>query len=143
MCTFQYHKWWMISGCPLATTTIYYLSIYIVPKKYLLYPLPHCRVLSPPSLLLLSVCKCYCSREKHTQKNRMWNSGVTAIMVAIEFFEVGLTTLSKAAMRRGMSNFVFVVYSNTLAIFFLLSSSLIFYRFTYYIFILFVQIHQF
>uniref|UniRef100_A0A2N9IVJ7 WAT1-related protein n=1 Tax=Fagus sylvatica TaxID=28930 RepID=A0A2N9IVJ7_FAGSY len=58
----------------------------------------------------------------------MWNSGVTAIMVAIEFFEVGLTTLSKAAMRRGMSNFVFVVYSNTLAILFLLSSSLIFYR---------------
>ncbi len=112
-------------------------------KKYLLYPLPHCRVLSPPSLLLLSVCKCYCSRGKHTQKNRMWNSGVTAIMVAIEFFEVGLTTLSKAAMRRGMSNFVFVVYSNTLAILFLLSSSLIFYRFTYYIFILFVQIHQF
>nr|XP_023924182.1 WAT1-related protein At3g28050-like isoform X1 [Quercus suber]POE96001.1 wat1-related protein [Quercus suber] len=58
----------------------------------------------------------------------MWGLGVTAITVAVEFFEVGLTTLSKAAMRKGMSNFVFIVYSNALAILFLLSSSLIFYR---------------
>lgn len=70
--------------------------------------------------------------DKNThRKERMWSLGVTAIMVAVEFFEVGLTTLSKAAMRKGMSNFVFIVYSNALAILFLLSSSLIFYRFTY------------
>ena len=61
----------------------------------------------------------------------MWSLGVTAIMVAVEFFEVGLTTLSKAAMRKGMSNFVFVVYSNGLAIFVLLLASFIFYRFSY------------
>lgn len=60
-------------------------------------------------------------RKTHTKK-RMWSLGVTAIMVAVEFFEVGLTTLSKAAMRKGMSNFVFIVYSNALAILFLLSS---------------------
>lgn len=38
-----------------------------------------------------------------------------AAMVAIECLDVGLTTLSKAAMSRGMSRFVFLVYSNALA----------------------------
>ncbi|KAB1200306.1 hypothetical protein CJ030_MR0G007656 [Morella rubra] len=59
----------------------------------------------------------------------MWCSGITVVMVAMECLEVGLNTLSKAAMRRGMSDFVFVVYSNALAICFLLPASLIFYRF--------------
>lgn len=58
----------------------------------------------------------------------MWCSGITVVMVAMECLEVGLNTLSKAAMRRGMSDFVFVVYSNALAICFLLPASLIFYR---------------
>ncbi|THG23241.1 hypothetical protein TEA_026199 [Camellia sinensis var. sinensis] len=35
-----------------------------------------------------------------------------AAMVMVECFDVGLTTLSKGAMSRGMSHFVFVVYSN-------------------------------
>ncbi|KAF8037155.1 hypothetical protein BT93_B0158 [Corymbia citriodora subsp. variegata] len=38
-----------------------------------------------------------------------------AAMVAVECLDVGLTTLSKAAMSRGMSRFVFLVYSNALA----------------------------
>ncbi|GAV81016.1 EamA domain-containing protein [Cephalotus follicularis] len=46
-----------------------------------------------------------------------------AAMVAVEFLSVGLTTISKDAMSKGMSPFVFVVYSNALGtlIFFLLS----------------------
>ncbi|KAI9175127.1 hypothetical protein LWI28_027786 [Acer negundo] len=38
-----------------------------------------------------------------------------AAMVVAEVVDVGLTTLSKAAMSKGMSHFVFVVYSNALA----------------------------
>jgi len=57
--------------------------------------------------------------------------GVTAVMVTTQFVEVGMNTILKAAMSRGMSNFVFVVYSNALAIFVLLAASIIFYRFTY------------
>uniref|UniRef100_A0A7C8YKR3 WAT1-related protein n=2 Tax=Opuntia streptacantha TaxID=393608 RepID=A0A7C8YKR3_OPUST len=36
------------------------------------------------------------------------------VMITVECGEVGLTTLSKAAMLQGMSNFVFVVYYNAL-----------------------------
>ncbi|KAK1555993.1 hypothetical protein Q3G72_034334 [Acer saccharum] len=54
--------------------------------------------------------------------------GVTAVMVAVECLEVGLSTVSKAAMNGGMNRFVFVVYSNGFAaIFLLLPASLIFY----------------
>ncbi|XP_061338614.1 WAT1-related protein At5g40230-like isoform X3 [Gastrolobium bilobum] len=48
-----------------------------------------------------------------------------AAMVIVEFLDVGLATLSKAAMSRGMSHFVFVVYSNALATLILLPSSFI------------------
>ncbi|XP_057950712.1 WAT1-related protein At5g40240-like [Malania oleifera] len=51
-----------------------------------------------------------------------------AAMVAVGFLDVGMTTLSKAAMSRGMSHFVFVVYSNALATLILLPSSFIFLR---------------
>ncbi|KAK2663812.1 hypothetical protein Ddye_002386 [Dipteronia dyeriana] len=46
-----------------------------------------------------------------------------AAMVVAEVVDVGLTTLSKAAMSKGMSHFVFVVYSNALASFILLPFS--------------------
>ena len=48
-----------------------------------------------------------------------------AAMVMIECLDVGLTTLSKAAMSRGMSNYVFVVYSHALATLILFPSSFI------------------
>ncbi|KAF3437079.1 hypothetical protein FNV43_RR19832 [Rhamnella rubrinervis] len=38
-----------------------------------------------------------------------------AAMVMIQILDVGLTTISKAAMSKGMSRYVFVVYSNALA----------------------------
>ncbi|GAB2250685.1 hypothetical protein Droror1_Dr00016935 [Drosera rotundifolia] len=41
-------------------------------------------------------------------------------MILVECIEVGLVTISKAAMIRGMSNFVFVVYYNALGTIFLL-----------------------
>ncbi|KAG2707475.1 hypothetical protein I3760_05G149200 [Carya illinoinensis] len=49
-------------------------------------------------------------------------------MVIVECLDVGLNTISKAAMTRGMNEFVFVTYSNSLAFFFLLPASFIFYR---------------
>ncbi|KAL6182398.1 hypothetical protein ACLB2K_043820 [Fragaria x ananassa] len=49
-------------------------------------------------------------------------------MVMVECLDVGLTTLSKAAMSGGMSHFVFVVYSNALATLILLPSSFIIHR---------------
>ncbi|XP_061370147.1 WAT1-related protein At5g40210-like [Gastrolobium bilobum] len=53
---------------------------------------------------------------------------VTAAMVAAQFLEVGLNTLIKAATNNGMSNYVFVVYSNLLALCFLLPSTLLYHR---------------
>ncbi|PON93347.1 Plant-drug/metabolite exporter [Trema orientale] len=48
---------------------------------------------------------------------KSWLDGLVpfAAMVMVECLDVGLTTLSKAAMTKGMSHFVFVVYSNALA----------------------------
>uniref|UniRef100_F6HPL5 WAT1-related protein n=1 Tax=Vitis vinifera TaxID=29760 RepID=F6HPL5_VITVI len=60
----------------------------------------------------------------------MWSSELTAvILLTIECLDVGLITLSKAAMRRGMSDYVFVVYSNALAVPVLFLCSLLFHRF--------------
>ncbi|KAK8655418.1 hypothetical protein V6N13_107994 [Hibiscus sabdariffa] len=58
----------------------------------------------------------------------MWGKSVTAIMVATEFLEVGLNTVNKAAMNKGLSHFVLVLYSNVLGIFMLAPCILIFYR---------------
>ncbi|KAE8023427.1 hypothetical protein FH972_009121 [Carpinus fangiana] len=49
-------------------------------------------------------------------------------MVATQFAEVGMNTILKAAMSRGMSNFVFIVYSNALAVLVLFAASVIVYR---------------
>lgn len=48
---------------------------------------------------------------------KAWLLGMvpTAALVMIECLDVGLVTLSKAAMSRGMNHFVFVVYYNALA----------------------------
>ncbi|KAL5582513.1 hypothetical protein UlMin_014955 [Ulmus minor] len=48
-------------------------------------------------------------------------------MIMVEFTDVGVTTISKAAMSRGMSSYVFVVYSNAFATLILLPF-FIFYR---------------
>ncbi|KAL9227080.1 hypothetical protein vseg_002817 [Gypsophila vaccaria] len=45
-------------------------------------------------------------------------------MIVLQFEEVGITTLGKAAMNKGMSNFVFVVYYNALGALFILPISL-------------------
>ncbi|KAI3941516.1 hypothetical protein MKW92_045297 [Papaver armeniacum] len=58
----------------------------------------------------------------------LWEGLPYEAMVAVVCFDVGLTTLSKAAMDKGMSHFVFVVYSNALATLILLPSSFIFHR---------------
>ncbi|XP_031261879.1 WAT1-related protein At5g40240-like isoform X3 [Pistacia vera] len=59
----------------------------------------------------------------------MLGAGITAAMLAIECLEVGLSTLTKAALNKGMSNFVFVVYYNAFGtIFILLPCCLILYR---------------
>ncbi|KAL6351287.1 hypothetical protein AAG906_035079 [Vitis piasezkii] len=58
----------------------------------------------------------------------MWSLKLTLVMLTIESLEMGLNTISKAAMSRGMSNFVFVVYSNACAIPFLLLCCLLFHR---------------
>uniref|UniRef100_A0A6N2LGE3 WAT1-related protein n=1 Tax=Salix viminalis TaxID=40686 RepID=A0A6N2LGE3_SALVM len=60
-------------------------------------------------------------------KSFLLNSLPFAAMVMVECLDVGLTTLSKAAMSKGMSRFVFVVYSNALATLILLPC-LIFHR---------------
>ncbi|KAJ0105852.1 hypothetical protein Patl1_17993 [Pistacia atlantica] len=51
-----------------------------------------------------------------------------AAMVAVETFDVGLTTLNKAAMSKGLSHFVFVVYANVIASLILLPSYFIIFQ---------------
>ncbi|XP_048329358.2 WAT1-related protein At3g28050-like [Ziziphus jujuba] len=51
-----------------------------------------------------------------------------AAMVMVQFMGVGLTTISKAALSKGMSRPVFVVYSNALATLILIPYALIFER---------------
>ncbi|KAE8717359.1 hypothetical protein F3Y22_tig00110050pilonHSYRG00085 [Hibiscus syriacus] len=61
-------------------------------------------------------------------KSFLVESAPFAAMVTVEFLDVGLTTISKAAMSKGMSHFVFVVYSNALASIILLPASFFFAR---------------
>ena len=58
----------------------------------------------------------------------MKDLGMIAALLTIEFLEVGVNTISKAAMKKGMNNFVFVMYSNAFAVIFLLPFCFIFYR---------------
>ncbi|XP_054823578.1 WAT1-related protein At3g28050-like [Prosopis cineraria] len=58
----------------------------------------------------------------------MASVAITMAMVASQFLEVGLNTLVKAATTNGMSKFVFVVYSNALALCFLLTSTFLYHR---------------
>ncbi|XP_019456817.1 PREDICTED: WAT1-related protein At5g40240-like isoform X2 [Lupinus angustifolius] len=53
-----------------------------------------------------------------------------AAMVIVECLDVGLTTMSKAAMSKGMNHFTFVVYSNALATLILIPSSFFIKRIT-------------
>ncbi|XP_047172807.1 WAT1-related protein At5g40210-like [Vigna umbellata] len=57
---------------------------------------------------------------------REW--GVVALLLSIEFLDVIVYTLSKAAMKKGMNDFVFVMYSNALASCLLLPLTLFFHR---------------
>ena len=61
---------------------------------------------------------------------KAWLSGIVPIaaMVMMECLDVGLVTLSKAAMSRGMNHFVFVVYYNALASLIFSLLSFIFHR---------------
>lgn len=61
------------------------------------------------------------------------------VMIIVECVEVGLSTLSKAAMVKGMSNFVFIVYYNALGTLILLPVFL-YNIFRFLIFLLFILI---
>ena len=66
---------------------------------------------------------------KSTETHGATGIKVAAAMVLAQFFQVGLNTIVKFAITKGMSNFVFVVYSNAMAFFFLLPSTFFFHRF--------------
>ncbi|XP_028051588.1 WAT1-related protein At3g28050-like isoform X4 [Camellia sinensis] len=59
---------------------------------------------------------------------RMRGLEIIAIL-GIEWLEVGLNTISKAAMRRGMNNFIFNAYSTILGVLFLLPLTFFFHRY--------------
>ncbi|OVA16286.1 Drug/metabolite transporter [Macleaya cordata] len=65
---------------------------------------------------------------RERRRSYLWDVAVPfAAMVMVEFTDVGVTTLSKAAMLKGMSPFVYVVYYNALGTLLLLPPFL-FYR---------------
>ncbi|WVZ09821.1 hypothetical protein V8G54_014351 [Vigna mungo] len=58
----------------------------------------------------------------------MQSAEVTTVMVAAVFLSVGLNTLVKANLSKGMSNYVFVAYSNLFGFCFLLITTTLHYR---------------
>ncbi|XP_014523347.1 WAT1-related protein At5g40240 [Vigna radiata var. radiata] len=58
----------------------------------------------------------------------MRSAEVTTVMVAAVFLSVGLNTLVKANLSKGMSNYVFVAYSNLFGFCFLLIATTLHYR---------------
>nr|DAD31012.1 TPA_asm: hypothetical protein HUJ06_009863 [Nelumbo nucifera] len=58
-----------------------------------------------------------------SRSRRLWDAIPFAGMMMVECSSVGLITLSKASMLRGMSNFIFVMYSYALATLLLLPSA--------------------
>ncbi|KAI4314299.1 hypothetical protein L6164_027222 [Bauhinia variegata] len=58
----------------------------------------------------------------------MNNLGVVAVMLVVEFLDVSASTVSKVAMKGGMNDFVFVMYSNVFAALFLLLFCFFLYR---------------
>ncbi|XP_059316559.1 WAT1-related protein At3g28050-like [Lycium ferocissimum] len=59
----------------------------------------------------------------------MGNSAIISVLLIIVCcLEVGLNTLNKAATNKGMSNFVFVLYSNALALLILVPATFIYHR---------------
>lgn len=53
-------------------------------------------------------------RNKMGLATMIWDLVPFAAMILVECTQVGVSTISKAAMRKGMSNFVFLVYYNAL-----------------------------
>ncbi|XP_042493826.1 WAT1-related protein At5g40230-like [Macadamia integrifolia] len=62
------------------------------------------------------------------RSSHLYDAAVFAAMVTAECASIGLTTLSKAAMSRGMSSFIFIMYSYALATFVLLPFAFFFHR---------------
>ncbi|KAL2339676.1 hypothetical protein Fmac_007616 [Flemingia macrophylla] len=58
----------------------------------------------------------------------MKEASVVTVMLTVELLDVIVNTVSKAAMRKGMNDFVFVMYSNAFAAFFLFLVTFFFYR---------------
>jgi len=54
-------------------------------------------------------------------------------MIMAEFAQVGLIILSKQAMAQGMTNFIFIFYSNAIAALLLLPTSFLIHRLGYYL----------
>jgi len=69
-------------------------------------------------------------RKIRQRQEKMASGGasVTTTMIAAQIVEVGGETLMKAATKDGMSIFIFIVYSNLLALCFLLPSTLFHHR---------------
>ena len=61
----------------------------------------------------------------------MQGLSVTAMMILAQISEVGLNTMFKAATTSGMSNFVYIVYSNALALCVLLPTTFLYHRFLF------------
>lgn len=67
----------------------------------------------------------------HTEKMGMGKVALPFVgMVMAEFAQVGLMIVGKEAMSKGMSNLVFIFYSNAFASLILLPSALLFHRFS-------------
>ena len=67
----------------------------------------------------------------HTDKMGMEKVALPFVgMVMAEFAQVGLMIVGKEAMSKGMSNLVFIFYSNAFASLILLPSALLFHRFS-------------
>ncbi|XP_021842788.2 WAT1-related protein At3g28050 [Spinacia oleracea] len=58
----------------------------------------------------------------------MWEANMVIILLTMELMDVGCNTLSKAAMAKGMSNYIFTTYAHAIAFVFLIPLAFLFHR---------------
>lgn len=117
--------------CSLCPTNIIFTYLHLNRCNQKHFRLYNKLLLGAREWILTSIFSCLanCIHQKFLQKNTMREWGVVALLLSIEFLDVIVYTLSKAAMKKGMNDFVFVMYSNAFASCLLLPLTLFFHRY--------------
>ena len=62
----------------------------------------------------------------------MWEIQLGLILLMMELMDVSNNTLGKAAMAKGLSNYIFTTYTHGIAVFFLIPLAYLYHRFFFF-----------